>query len=418
MTLKLLKKLQTTTRRTTVDLPGASGLFRFAAITAALVGMTGVGQVLADHPVRQAVYQENAAATSPVRLVSYESMATQGTSRTAVSSSGKALRWVSVSSPEAREIKRQPAMAIPTATSADRGIRLVSNEEPAEEPLVIPSVPGVGDEGTTSALELPDMDLGNVGDIEVPEVEMPALPETPALSGDNPSTGGGQKSGTIVEESTTTEPGAIGNTTEEIPVPKPRTSLPNTDPMEMPSSRLPIPESGIERPSDPLPGRPDGWQNFSRNIPQDNSCPKVRDMKRIDEITNDITAPDGNFPIDCPLAPANEAFPVRQFAGTHFTWTASNLCHNPLYFEQPAAERYGHSAGPILQPLLSGAEFILTVPCLPYLMALDPVNECQYALGYYRPGSCAPYKWNPVPFTLRAAIAEGGIWTGLVFLIP
>ena len=43
----------------------------------------------------------------------------------------------------------------------------------------------------------------------------------------------------------------------------------------------------------------------------------------------------------------------RNFAASTFTWKASAVCHKPLFFEEVQLERYGHSAGPVLQPLLS-----------------------------------------------------------------
>lgn len=112
------------------------------------------------------------------------------------------------------------------------------------------------------------------------------------------------------------------------------------------------------------------------------------------------------------------AFTGRDWAPIDFTWTASALCHKPLYFEQVQLERYGHSLGPYLQPIASGAHFFLSVPALPYKMGVDPPNECVYALGYYRPGSCAPYLVPPLPISLRGALYQGGVVTGLAFLIP
>ncbi len=41
-----------------------------------------------------------------------------------------------------------------------------------------------------------------------------------------------------------------------------------------------------------------------------------------------------------------------------------------------------------------------------------------YPLGYYRPGSCAPYLLDPFPFSIRAAAFETGAVLGGVFLIP
>ena len=52
------------------------------------------------------------------------------------------------------------------------------------------------------------------------------------------------------------------------------------------------------------------------------------------------------------------------------------------------------------------------------LSCRHPPHECRYALGYYRPGSCAPYLIPPVPLSLRGALLEAGAVVGGVFLIP
>lgn len=145
-------------------------------------------------------------------------------------------------------------------------------------------------------------------------------------------------------------------------------------------------------------------------------CPDPDELKPIDEITNDISAEAGEFPPECDLG--NETYEPRQWAMTTYTWKASGLCHKPLYFEEVGLERYGHSAGPILQPLISGAHFFATVPILPYKMGIEPPGECVYDLGYYRPGSCAPRIILPIGLSLRGALFEAGAATGLAFLIP
>ena len=152
-----------------------------------------------------------------------------------------------------------------------------------------------------------------------------------------------------------------------------------------------------------------------RNRMREN-CPPVSSLKPISQITNDIAAAEGEFPNECTLG--DEPFAGRNFQPICYSWAAPGLAINPLYFEEPALERYGHSACPIFQPIISAGHFVLTVPVLPWLMAIDPPNECQYVLGYYRPGECAPYVLDPIPFSVRAAVVEGGIATALVFLIP
>lgn len=122
-----------------------------------------------------------------------------------------------------------------------------------------------------------------------------------------------------------------------------------------------------------------------------------------------------NVPSECTLG--DEQFAGRNFDPTLFTWTASALCHKPLYFEDVQLERYGHTAG-ILQPALSGAHFFVNIAVLPYKMGINPPHECQYALGYYRPGSCAPWLVPPVPLSLRGAAAQVGAVAIIAPLIP
>ncbi len=108
----------------------------------------------------------------------------------------------------------------------------------------------------------------------------------------------------------------------------------------------------------------------------------------------------------------------REFIASAVQWKASGLCHKPLYFEDVQLERYGHEAGPVLQPLISTVHFFGNIAVLPYKMGIHPPQECQYALGYYRPGNCAPYMVQPIPWSLRGAAAQAGFVSGAAALIP
>jgi hypothetical protein len=123
-----------------------------------------------------------------------------------------------------------------------------------------------------------------------------------------------------------------------------------------------------------------------------------------------------NLPQECSLR--QEPFARRDFACSTFTWKASSLCHKPLYFEQVQLERYGHTAGPVLQPVISGAHFFANIAVLPYKMGINPPNECQYALGYYRPGSCAPWMIPPIPLSVRGGLAQAGSVVGAAAVLP
>ena len=114
---------------------------------------------------------------------------------------------------------------------------------------------------------------------------------------------------------------------------------------------------------------------------------------------------------------ADEEFLTRGWMPITYTWKASGLCHKPLYFEEVQVERYGHTVGPILQPIASGAHFFVSVLALPYSMGMYPPHECMYALGYYRPGSCAPLMIEPIPLSVRGGLAAGGAAVGLSAII-
>jgi hypothetical protein len=127
------------------------------------------------------------------------------------------------------------------------------------------------------------------------------------------------------------------------------------------------------------------------------------------------------LPPECAIAGMNEKevnIYNRNWMPSTVAWHASALCHKPLYFEQVQHERYGHSAGPIRQPFIDGAHFFGSAILLPYKMALDPPWECEYPLGYYRPGSCAPYHIPPFPFSPRAAMAQAGFVVGGIYVMP
>jgi hypothetical protein len=109
---------------------------------------------------------------------------------------------------------------------------------------------------------------------------------------------------------------------------------------------------------------------------------------------------------------------ARSWGSTTFAWDATCLCYRPLYFEQTNLERYGYGCCESLQPAASAAHFFATIPALPYCMAADCPGNCNYTLGHYRPGDCNPWQCHWPPCSPRAILAGGGVWTGLVFLIP
>lgn len=108
-------------------------------------------------------------------------------------------------------------------------------------------------------------------------------------------------------------------------------------------------------------------------------------------------------------------FAGRAMPDTVFSWHASNLYHNPLYFQDVQLERYGHTHHDLIQPFVSTGRFGVQLLGLPYQMAIHPIHKHMYTLGYYRPGECAPKKYYQIPINEDAIAAQtlsvlGGVW--------
>jgi hypothetical protein len=139
-------------------------------------------------------------------------------------------------------------------------------------------------------------------------------------------------------------------------------------------------------------------------------------INRISEADLAYLSKNWGLPQECLIEQV--AYQERSWQHSKVTWKASNLCHKPLYFEDVNLERYGHDAGPFAQPIISSAHFFANIAVLPYKMGVHQPSECQYTLGYYRPGNCAPWIVPPVPISLRGGLYQAAAMTGAFWLIP
>lgn len=80
----------------------------------------------------------------------------------------------------------------------------------------------------------------------------------------------------------------------------------------------------------------------------------------------------------------------RGWNTTRYDWQAPVSRHGPLYFEQPALERYGQTYCAALQPVVSAAHFFGCVAALPVKATAARPSSTIYTLGRYRPGSPTP----------------------------
>jgi len=191
----------------------------------------------------------------------------------------------------------------------------------------------------------------------------------------------------------------------------------NDDLLEKTPAATPLPKLSTEEPQldlglpkslDPAKTIPDEEGLVARAPLKKDDCAEMEPLKPLNrDIVDDAKPKQGVFPPSCPMGKG--AYLPRQWQPITFHWTASALCSKPNYWEDVQLERYGHTWGPWLQPLVSAGHFFLVFPAVPYAVGLFPPHECVYTLGYYRPGSCAPYMLDPLPLSVRAALAEGGV---------
>tara|TARA_B100001123_G_scaffold424028_1_gene534987 strand:+ start:92 stop:916 length:825 start_codon:yes stop_codon:yes gene_type:complete len=191
--------------------------------------------------------------------------------------------------------------------------------------------------------------------------------------------------------------------------------LPAKEAVEVPRPVLPTPQ--------PTP------QPAVARVSQSSSKPSegrdVSDPKKLRKITSirpfQDYSPLGQPPVNRKpeeLKLGEGDFPARVFESQVFRWKPSDLYHFPLYFEDPALERYGHTHHELLQPFVSAHRFGTQLIGLPYQMTIDPILKKTYSLGWYRPGEPAPKLLYQVPWNAEAAAAQAGVMTGLFFLVP
>ena len=161
-----------------------------------------------------------------------------------------------------------------------------------------------------------------------------------------------------------------------------------------------------------------------------NPCPPLEELgyrfKAIQDIQLDISRIDhmSELPPDCSIQLFNmesRRSPTREgWTDMAFSWAASELYHQPTYWENTQLERYGQPLCDrrILHPFLAGAHFFSTFAIIPYKMGVDPPFSRVYNLGYFRPGSPTPCIGRRAPFELDALTLESGVWLGLFLILP
>ncbi len=156
--------------------------------------------------------------------------------------------------------------------------------------------------------------------------------------------------------------------------------------------------------------------------------PPVRDPGAMPKITDIIPNPKERSTTQGRSVPEQDAkqyvalgdtpYTPRAFPEFTYNYESANVWANPLYFEDPHLERYGHTMHPLTQPIASTFLFALQLGGLPYQMAINPPNEKMYPLGWYLPGDNVPYRMRQIPLSLKGAAVETGVILGTQFATP
>jgi len=116
--------------------------------------------------------------------------------------------------------------------------------------------------------------------------------------------------------------------------------------------------------------------------------------KGIRSIKLDIRDTSSNTPEDAShqlIASSQSQWTQFQPQQKVFAWVAPDIRYQPLYFEDVALERYGQTAGPYHQSLISSFQFFKDFVFLPHQMRHDAPGSCDHPLGFCRPGNTTPY---------------------------
>ncbi len=301
-----------------------------------------------------------------------------------------------------------PDYQIAQADEPDFGSEL---EQALSEPFGPEELPEDDDNMFEPGDDLDDQPFGDMDDLgddsTLPEIDDP-MPEVDNSFGDFNDAGMDEANDTDATE---------GATQMLPPIDSPSNDEPMKDPFD---EQLPPPDQ-FDNFDSPEMEDDDSWET-KRSESSKNCAEELAELKAHTLSMIDITiGPKGqegkDYPFICSIDDGTP-FAGRAWPEVTYMWKASALCHKPLYFEDVHLERYGHSWGPYLDPLVSGAHFFTRLPALPYCMGLKTPNECVYSLGYYRPGNCAPYLIEQPGFTCRAAGFAIGAWTTGAFVIP
>lgn len=177
-------------------------------------------------------------------------------------------------------------------------------------------------------------------------------------------------------------------------------------------------------PADAAPADP-GTRRLTPNVPgsppiKTTQVRRMSDIAPVDDFDkdNEIKQYAAKMAREFNVRFGGDEYTPRNFPEVALPWTAPTTKYYPLYFQDPALERYGHTHHPLLQPVVSSARFSAQLVMMPYQLTVVHPWELHSPLGWYRPGDVVPKLRYPFPWNAKAAAVEAAAVTGFIYLIP
>jgi hypothetical protein len=98
-------------------------------------------------------------------------------------------------------------------------------------------------------------------------------------------------------------------------------------------------------------------------------------------------------------------------------WSPARFYTNPLYFEQDNLERFEPTSPAWTRPAISYAQFLGTIPVLPYKMGAHSPRERKFSIGHYPEGQRI-YRSRDVGNIRKGILFQSVATTGVIFVLP
>ena len=146
------------------------------------------------------------------------------------------------------------------------------------------------------------------------------------------------------------------------------------------------------------------------------SCPTVKDLKHIADLSTNITPSEGDLPHDCPLGGA--AFQARAFRALDLRLDGLRAVPQAAVFRGRAVGALRAHAGAMVAAGGLGRQLLHHHSDLAIQDGVGAAARVHLHARLLPAGRLSPYMIDPLPLSVRGALFEAGAWVGGVAIFP